>query len=348
MSDPVANVEIEDVLSSIRRLVSAEERADRRDARAPRDDASLQDARLVLTPAQRIDDARESRGDEGLDIEAPDNAAGQESRLEGIEDAEILDTSEDHDTAPANATAEADMMQDVPRFMRHGPQEQDEPERADDPEGKDGTAPDPGHEDDAWVETTEKTDAGEPDGGDTTQHEAAPEEAPQTGLDLKELKARIAGFESAVAAQQGEWEPDGGDNDDNAAAPVSPLPWHDDAGDEAGDEGDSVEDAVVDPETETETEHWHERGMDSDDGEAASSGAQSVADAPAAEGGWCADDTVIDEEALRDLVSEIVRQELQGALGERITRNVRKLVRREIHRALVSHGIDQGIEPDTD
>lgn len=42
----------------------------------------------------------------------------------------------------------------------------------------------------------------------------------------------------------------------------------------------------------------------------------------------------IDEEMLRDLVAEIVRAELQGALGERITRNVRKLVRREIMRAL--------------
>lgn len=42
----------------------------------------------------------------------------------------------------------------------------------------------------------------------------------------------------------------------------------------------------------------------------------------------------IDEDTLRDMVSEIVREELQGALGERITRNVRKLVRREIMRAL--------------
>jgi cell pole-organizing protein PopZ len=48
------------------------------------------------------------------------------------------------------------------------------------------------------------------------------------------------------------------------------------------------------------------------------------------------DHGVLDEEALRDLVSELVRDELQGALGERITRNVRKLVRREIHRALAS------------
>ncbi|MEM6311791.1 MAG: hypothetical protein AAF754_17290 [Pseudomonadota bacterium] len=49
---------------------------------------------------------------------------------------------------------------------------------------------------------------------------------------------------------------------------------------------------------------------------------------------------VLDEEVLRDLVSEIVRQELQGALGERITRNVRKLVRREIHRAMATQDLD--------
>lgn len=42
----------------------------------------------------------------------------------------------------------------------------------------------------------------------------------------------------------------------------------------------------------------------------------------------------INPEMLRDMVSDIVRRELQGSLGERITRNVRKLVRREIYRAL--------------
>lgn len=47
-------------------------------------------------------------------------------------------------------------------------------------------------------------------------------------------------------------------------------------------------------------------------------------------------DAVVDEDFLRDIVSEIVREELQGDLGERITRNVRKLVRREIHRAMAS------------
>ena len=52
------------------------------------------------------------------------------------------------------------------------------------------------------------------------------------------------------------------------------------------------------------------------------------------------EEALLDEETLRDMVSEIVRQELQGALGERITRNVRKLVRREIHRALASQDLE--------
>jgi hypothetical protein len=46
------------------------------------------------------------------------------------------------------------------------------------------------------------------------------------------------------------------------------------------------------------------------------------------------DEAVLDEEALREMVAELVREELQGVLGERITRNVRRLVRREIERAL--------------
>lgn len=41
-----------------------------------------------------------------------------------------------------------------------------------------------------------------------------------------------------------------------------------------------------------------------------------------------------DEAFLREIVGDVLRQELQGELGERITRNMRKLVRREIHRAL--------------
>lgn len=48
----------------------------------------------------------------------------------------------------------------------------------------------------------------------------------------------------------------------------------------------------------------------------------------------------IDPEQLHKLVAEIVREELQGKLGERITHNVRKLVRREIMRVLNAQDMD--------
>ena len=63
-------------------------------------------------------------------------------------------------------------------------------------------------------------------------------------------------------------------------------------------------------------------------------------DLPAGTAASALEDSVVDEDFLRDIVSEIVREELQGDLGERMTRNVRKLVRREIHRALASRDFD--------
>ena len=43
---------------------------------------------------------------------------------------------------------------------------------------------------------------------------------------------------------------------------------------------------------------------------------------------------ILDEEALRGVINTIVRDELQGELGERIARNLRKLVRRELGQVL--------------
>ena len=77
-------------------------------------------------------------------------------------------------------------------------------------------------------------------------------------------------------------------------------------------------------------------------------GAESASDPAAASGvdpalsAGLDSDGPIDAEMLRDMVAEIVRQELQGALGERITRNVRKLVRQEVHRVLAAQDQDQG------
>jgi hypothetical protein len=48
----------------------------------------------------------------------------------------------------------------------------------------------------------------------------------------------------------------------------------------------------------------------------------------------------LDDAQLRALIATLLREELQGPLGERITRNIRKLVRREIERALAVRDFD--------
>jgi hypothetical protein len=49
--------------------------------------------------------------------------------------------------------------------------------------------------------------------------------------------------------------------------------------------------------------------------------------------------SAIDQDILREMIAEVVREELQGEMGERITRNIRKLVRREINNALSSRSV---------
>ncbi len=66
-----------------------------------------------------------------------------------------------------------------------------------------------------------------------------------------------------------------------------------------------------------------------------------VEDAPASAASACpagddprAPEVPFDEALLHDIVARIVRQELQGELGEKITRNIRKLVHSEVAREL--------------
>lgn len=149
--------------------------------------------------------------------------------------------------------------------------------------------------------------------------------APQEGA--KALKARIAELEEIVARQNDQWDPDNALSHANSGGPVAPLPWADDLDGGTGSDDDCTARQGV-PATGS--------AVDATSGNAGAGqrAAADVVNGPLADGG----DT-LDEDALRDLVADIVRQELQGALGERITRNVRKLVRREIHRALDSQGL---------
>ena len=52
------------------------------------------------------------------------------------------------------------------------------------------------------------------------------------------------------------------------------------------------------------------------------------------------DEGILDEDTLREIIVDVVREELQGVLGQRITRNVRKMVRREIRLALAAEDLE--------
>jgi hypothetical protein len=47
----------------------------------------------------------------------------------------------------------------------------------------------------------------------------------------------------------------------------------------------------------------------------------------------------LDEEALGALVADVIRGELQGPIGERVSHNLRQLVRHEIARAFKGRGL---------
>jgi hypothetical protein len=135
-----------------------------------------------------------------------------------------------------------------------------------------------------------------------------------------ELSAKIAALETAIGRFPGPWEPDGTGLDAYAGTKQPAMDWPGTRDLDAT--GAPMPKAAAAPETE-----------------------EAATDPLADPTGQAADDgldeeQVIDEAALRDLVAEIVRSELQGPLGERITRNVRKLVRLEIQRALAARDLE--------
>jgi hypothetical protein len=144
--------------------------------------------------------------------------------------------------------------------------------------------------------------------------------------DKATLGATIAELEVAVTARVEDWEPDGGESFDQAAWAASAF---------ESPQDDSVVSATPEPEEVAVSDT--PAGAEDDPADAAESDLEAR----------IANDIVmqhfatqIDEIALRDAVVRILRDELAGDMGERITRNVRKLVRREINRVLVTRDLD--------
>ncbi|SDW59284.1 hypothetical protein SAMN05444358_1011243 [Ruegeria halocynthiae] len=152
--------------------------------------------------------------------------------------------------------------------------------------------------------------------GDIVQADDAKAEAPKRDL-AGSLSAKIEALEAAIARTEDQWEPDGESDDEYSGTKTQAVEWP--------VEKSSVQSQATkaEPESRVEPEATFIR-----DPAVMADQAQKVAD------------VTIEEEELRELVAQIVREELQGALGERITRNLRKMVRREITRAVAASDID--------
>ena len=310
MSDPMTNAEVEDVLSSIRRLVSDEKPAEK----TPEENAAPD--RLVLTPALRVSDAEPAGSDSDQQAHGISEAEtsslsdfisehlGDTAREEPEQDADWVDEVDGHQGEEVGAETHEDAEQDhdgaelTDNWARFGDDVQDDVAQyqpdapADFPVADDGQT--------AIQDDTPMPDVDEP----------SPSEKDHDDVGLSE---KVAALEALVASRVDEWEPDDPGTDAYAGTDAPAMEW---------------EDAET-PETAT---FAHHASPASDDVEAD----EQTIDTQV----FASDEDVLDEDTLRDLVTDIVREELQGALGERITRNVRKLVRREIHRALAAQELD--------
>ncbi|WP_425038009.1 hypothetical protein [Primorskyibacter sp. S187A] len=388
MSDAAKNVEIEDVLASIRRLVSdevtreldAETFADP----APEPPAYPRPSALILTPSLRVHETPE---DEGTDV--AHDAAGEQDMLEdpGAEsDEEVLQPSLEEpeaqeevdptdDAQSALALSQTAMLQavadqvasvakraeDATSAQPEDAQEDDEIEEADtgvltlpflapsepqsgSPDAKSKPIAEPqadehgamlGHDGEpAQIAGAETETVAEtlPEMSDVL-HLMSPE-APTPQDDRAALEAKIAQLETMIDGQDENWEVE--------SEPIAlATDWQDAAEEEAPEQRVADwEDALAREMTHGELDEAPsevtavlegEMLHDADQPHHASSEDAELVDP---------NDLLVDEDMLRGIVTSIVREELRGVLGERITRNVRKLVRREIQRALASHELD--------
>jgi hypothetical protein len=290
MSETMTSGEIEDVLSSIRRLVSEDLRPAARPVQASlvSEDSARPAGRLILTPALRVvpPAAFETPAEKGTDpvvseplvlVSAVQPEAEVAVEMVGAAPEPVVQASSDpwahDDAAPAeDVQAWPGETAEAPATIVSWPPV----------EGSEGWPADP-----------------------------LPE--PETGTAaLPDPSARtedVVGTIGAALHRDTDWEPEAGDT-----APVTRLSWIEVA--------DGIEEEV---EPSPPPRFVHRADPE------AQSRPHDASDDPALIG---TTEDVLDEAVLREIVRAVLREELQGHLGERITRNIRKLVRAEINRSL--------------
>ena len=324
MPESMSNTEIEDVLSSIRRLVAEDNRPLQRPDALPAD-------KLVLTPALRI--------------EAPFPDAGPP--FGAAEPLRIL-VEKSHDPA---ASASHDAAAALEAALR-GHRDDWEPDAAE-------AVPTA-----SWPVEWDAADVDGSEAPVRTQHDAAVAEGPQAPSPAAESSEALAGDGAAgddtwdvflaqhgsaplLAAEQAElWRPAPHQGADSTSDDSVPLATAEDGPAELSAwtgqtaRAESIWDST--PREEDRDDRDLNGGGEEDSAWPASvptdlpdvrpeddlSGLEPEEDLPG-----------LDEELLRDLLRDVLHEELQGELGERITRNLRKLVRAEIARALTARDL---------
>lgn len=332
MSEPMSNHEIEDVLSSIRRLVSedlrpAPRQKDLVDLVAPPVAEQKTTGKLLLTPAFRV---VETPADDGNGADQPlplrlQTRAPDADRASPASFGDAVDLASPHadDTTPQDAdwARDSDPQDWAPPRLGAAASQPPAVTAVEDVVSKLGAAV--SAHDEEWESPVGDVDALSSAGwsqpvwdkpADVLQGSVEP--PPEPGLAFVH-RARtpepqredfIETASDAFAQDEGDvmdWEdPEPEETRPNQPRIVTPPR------EPAQDWADAAEAAVMEDlarNVEQETSGLFEQGDGS---------------------------MTFDEEVLRDLVRDIIREELSGALGERITRNVRKLVRAEIARAL--------------
>lgn len=314
MVGPLSSEEIEDVVSSVRRLVSNEQGL----RKATRDLAA---DRLLLTPALRVVSEIGPLSTLLLDMpmsevaqaaepapEIAPPAAGLSPLVEAVEPAEdepVVELIEADWEDEIWATSEGVSLGEVALGAEEAevllPPSEDAPAAiltGQEPEAAAGTEPE------AWAQVD----------GEWVEDEPVP------FIPLRRRAEHLAARLAAGAVL----DPDEAEDTDHDDTPPQPL-------------RDVAAELLEDDPTAADLDGDAPVARGIDDGEKIGTAQRMPTEILDADGTPLA---VLDEAALQEIVRQMIREELQGSLGERITRNVRKLVRAEINRALVARDLD--------
>ncbi len=323
MSKSVSGQDVEDMLSSVRRLVSSELPRNRRTILPEGPEA------LVLTEAQRIEPSMIGHNSQRKSLE--DRIAELEAAVSETVDEWEPDGSEDQDQHRPDRIvykrSENELQGDRPRSLRlseislieTGPANDDVPEETE-PMSAATFRHGADEDEKSPLDTAEFSESGTglPD-ADLSDDADAPRDAVQSEVSdpgtVAEADTAQSDSEDAIIDEPVALSTEKLDADAEADEETIEDIATDESFEEALAEAvaASLPDAVVDEIEQREEVISTERVKDLH-------GEPDVAQ--------------IDAASLHPLVASLIREEMQGELGERITRNVRKLVRQEIQRAL--------------